>query len=142
MESSPSRITERVGIILVDHGSKLEAANKMLEGVARGFQETSAYAIVEPAHMELAEPTIEQAMARCVERGAQRIVVQLFFLSPGRHSMRDIPRMTREAAAHYPGIPVHISDPLGIDPRLNAILQSRIEEALKFDVVAANDEET
>ena len=34
------------------------------------FQRSTEYAIVGPAHMELAEPTIEMAFDRCVERGA------------------------------------------------------------------------
>ena len=35
--------------------------------------------------MELAEPTIEQAVAQCVARGARRVVVAPYFLSRGRH---------------------------------------------------------
>ena len=36
--------------------------------------------IVEPAHMELAEPSIATAFARCVERGATTVVVFPYFL--------------------------------------------------------------
>lgn len=41
--------------------------------------------LVEVAHMELAEPTIEQAVARCVAAGASRVIVAPYFLSRGRH---------------------------------------------------------
>jgi hypothetical protein len=39
-----------------------------------GKQHTG-YAIVEPAHMELAEPSIGVAFDRCIERGARLVVV-------------------------------------------------------------------
>lgn len=35
--------------------------------------------------MELAEPTIAQAVARCAAAGAQRVVIAPYFLSRGRH---------------------------------------------------------
>ena len=41
--------------------------------------------VVEVAHMELAEPTIEQAVGRCAAAGARRVVVAPYFLSRGRH---------------------------------------------------------
>ena len=75
------------GIILVDHGSRRGESNQLLEEVAAAFARRFAerYPIVEPAHMELAEPTIAAAYARCVERGAERIVVVPYFLGPGKH---------------------------------------------------------
>ena len=74
------------GIIIVDHGSRRDESNKMLEQVAELFARrfSEKYDIVEPAHMELAEPSIATAYARCAERGATRIVVVPFFLGPGK----------------------------------------------------------
>src|ERR1700722_5767357 len=61
------------GIVIVDHGSRGEESNLMLEGVADRFAQRflEKYSIVEPAHMELAEPSIATAFARCVQRGAK-----------------------------------------------------------------------
>jgi len=119
-----------VGVILVDHGSRFDAANAMLDEVARTFQEVSGAAIVEPAHMELAEPTVAQAFHRCVTRGAKRIVIHPYFLSPGRHSTTDIPRLAAEAAAKHPGVAYCVSEPLGLDARLTEVIERRVEEAL------------
>ena len=47
-----------IGIIVVDHGSKKSAANDQLLEVTGLFRRVARAAIVEPAHMELAEPTI------------------------------------------------------------------------------------
>lgn len=119
-----------VGIILVDHGSRFPEANEMLEEAARLFRQTTGIPIVEPAHMELAEPTLEQAFSRCVNQGAKRVVITLYFLSPGRHSMHDIPRLARKAAARFPGISYLVSNPLGWDPSMIRIILNRVKEAL------------
>ena len=60
---------DKLGVILVDHGSRREESNALLLDVVRQFAETTGLPIVEPAHMELAEPSIATAFARCVERG-------------------------------------------------------------------------
>ena len=120
----------RVAVILVDHGSQFAEANAMLDEVARGYQRMAAVDIVEPAHMEIAEPTIAQAFARCVARGARDVVVHPYFLSPGRHSIADIPRLTREAAAGFPGVRYRVTQPLGLDERMAEIIHRRVLDAL------------
>ena len=55
------------------------------EEFVRMFREESGRPIVELAHMEIAEPSIEVAFKRCVEQGATLVAVSPFFLSPGRH---------------------------------------------------------
>ena len=124
------RIPDDVGVILVDHGSKYAAANELLEEVAARYAEATGAAIVEPAHMELAEPTLFQAFERCVTRGAASVVVHPYFLAPGRHSTTDIPRMAREAAAHFPGTPCTVTAPLGLDPGMLGVIHRRVLESL------------
>jgi sirohydrochlorin ferrochelatase len=125
-----AKIPFDLGTILVDHGSKRDEANALLEDVAQLFRGATGAAIVEIAHMELAEPTIAQAFARCVAQGARRVVVHPYFLAPGRHSTADIPRLAAEAAAAHPGVPVTVTAPLGLDPRMTEIILDRIRESL------------
>lgn len=119
-----------LGVVIVDHGSKRVEANAMLEEVVRMYRSVSGAPIVEAAHMELAEPTIAQAFARCVEQGARTIVVHPYMLSPGRHSTNDIPRMVREAAAAHPGIQIAVTEPLGVDERIGEVIRRRVEQAI------------
>jgi sirohydrochlorin ferrochelatase len=117
----------QTGIIIVDHGSRREESNQMLEQVAGLFAQRfrERHAIVEAAHMELAEPSIATAYARCVARGAQRVMVVPFFLGPGKHWTSDIPRLTAEAADKFPLSRYHVSPTLGIDDLILDLLEKR-----------------
>lgn len=119
-----------MGVILVDHGSRREESNELLLEVVRQFVAASGLPIVEPAHMELAEPSIATAFARCAERGARTIVVFPYFLLPGRHWYEDIPRLAEEAARKHPGVRYLVTAPLGLDPLMNDIICQRIEHCL------------
>ncbi len=121
-------MNENLGIILVDHGSRLASANDMLNDVAALFRRVSGYRIVEPAHMELAVPSIADAFASCVQQGATHVVVHPYFLSPGRHSTTDIPRIVAEAARVHQGIAFHITQPLGLDDKIAQVIMARITD--------------
>jgi len=100
--------------LLIDHGSRRAEANALLDEVAslvRG--RLGLDAIVEVAHMEIAEPTVTQGFARCVARGATSVVAHPFMLAPGRHVSEDLPRLVAEAAAAHEGVRFMIADPLG-----------------------------
>jgi sirohydrochlorin ferrochelatase len=122
-----------LGIIIVDHGSRLDQSNRMLEELAAQFARRfpDRYAIVEPAHMELAEPSIATAFGRCVQRGARRVVVCPFFLGPGKHWTHDIPRLSAEAAAKHPGVQFQVAPTLGIDELMLDLLDKRIGQCLQ-----------
>lgn len=118
----------KIGIIIVDHGSRRPQSNTMLENLAKLFAERfkGHYDIVEPAHMELAEPSIATAYARCVHRGAERVVVSPYFLGPGKHWTQDIPRLTALAAQQFPQTRFHVTQTLGIDDLILDLLAKRI----------------
>ena len=119
-------------IIIVDHGSRRGESNDVVEEVAARFAATypHTFPVVEPAHMELAEPSIATALARCIKRGARRVVVMPFFLAPGKHWNEDIPRLVKDANKHFPDVQTTIAAPLGIDDLLLRLVAQRINERL------------
>ena len=121
------------GIIIVDHGSRSDPSNRLLhELVVRFAQRFAAqHRIVEPAHMELADPTIAKAYERCVARGATEIIVCPYFLGPGKHWHVDIPRLAADAAAQFPQTRVVVAAPLGIDELMLQLLDKRVMEAAR-----------
>ncbi len=122
---------DRIGVIVVDHGSRRAESNQMLLDVVQMFQQRSGYSIVEPAHMELAEPSISAAFDRCVARGAEMVVLHPYFLLPGKHWSEDIPALAGQAAEKHPGIPFLVTAPLGLHPLMAEIMQQRIARCLE-----------
>lgn len=125
----------QTGIIIVDHGSRLHESNRMLEQLTALFHNRFAerYPIVEPAHMELEEPSIATAYAKCVARGAGRIIVCPFFLGQGKHWTQDIPNLASQAAAAHPDTQYHVAFPLGIDDLILDLLEKRARFCVEHD---------
>jgi sirohydrochlorin ferrochelatase len=133
MTTSPFQLSpdaQPLGVILVDHGSRRDESNDMLLDVVREFTQATGLAIVETAHMELAEPSIATAFDRCVARGAKTVVVFPYFLLPGRHWHDDIPRLSAAAAKSHPGVRYLVTAPFGLHPLMNDVICSRIEHCL------------
>jgi sirohydrochlorin ferrochelatase len=126
-------MTVKNGMIIVDHGSRIAESNTMLERIATlfGVKFAADFTIVEAAHMELAEPSIATAYARCAQRGAQRVVVCPFFLGPGKHWTHDIPELTQKAASAFPETSFCVAAPLGIDDLILDLLYKRARECLQ-----------
>lgn len=117
------------GVIIVDHGSMKAESNALVEQIARAFAGRYPDAVVEPAHMELAAPSIADAYARCCARGATDIIVCPFFLAPGKHWTHDIPALAAAASAAHPGAVYRIAAPLGFDELILDLLAKRMREA-------------
>ena len=135
--TSPPSIAEKLskerlplGIIIVDHGSRRAASNDLLLDVVQAFEDQYACSIVEPAHMELAEPSIATAFDKCARQGAKTVVIFPYFLLPGRHWDEDIPRLAAAAAANHPGVQFLVTAPLGLHPLMSQIMADRIEHCL------------
>uniref|UniRef100_A0A5B7ACU1 Sirohydrochlorin ferrochelatase n=1 Tax=Davidia involucrata TaxID=16924 RepID=A0A5B7ACU1_DAVIN len=94
------------------------------------FRDKTGYPIVEPAHMELAEPSIKDAFSSCVQQGANRVIINPFFLFPGRHWHKDIPFLTAEAAKEHPGMSYIITAPLGLHELIVDVVNDRIQHCL------------
>lgn len=119
--------SKTTAIIIVDHGSRRAASNEMLEVATKNFADTVDYEIIEPAHMELAQPDIATAFRRCVERGADHVVVFPYFLSPGRHWSEDVPALVKDAAAPFADVTWLVTAPFGLHPDISAIIADRIQ---------------
>jgi sirohydrochlorin ferrochelatase len=116
-------------ILLVDHGSRRAEANTLLEDVADQVRERATDAIVEVAHLEIAEPDIAAGIDTCVAKGASQIVVHPYFLGPGRHTSEDIPAQVARAQESHADVQIRISEPLGGHAALIDVILERVSEA-------------
>lgn len=123
--NSPKRF-----ILLVDHGSRSPEANQVVEDIADMLRRAEAAPVV-VAHLQFAEPTIADAVDACAKAGATEIVVVPVFLSPGKHSMKDIPRMVDEALRKHSGITYSMASPLGAHLKIAEVIVERIESAVE-----------
>ena len=114
-----------IALLIVDHGSTRDEANRMLEDVADVVRRKRPGLIVHIAHMELAQPTLEEGIEACVRDGANEVVVHPYMLSPGRHAAHDIPDMVTQTAVRFPGVRFRVTGPLGIHDKIGEVVIER-----------------
>lgn len=128
---------KRIGILLMDHGSRNPASNARLHHLAQLYQlsisdpsglasasssssfRVESEIIVKAAHMEIATPSIPDGLKALMEDGVDEIVCHPYFLSPGRHVMEDIPQIVKQAIEDLSiEIPVITTEPVGSNTQL------------------------
>ena len=119
-----------LGIVVVDHGSRRAESNQCLLDVVASFRGASGCRIVEPAHMELAEPSLGTAFDRCVAQGANRVIIHPFFLLPGRHWSEDIPALAAAAARRHAGVQYLVTAPLGLHRLISQVIAEQVAHCL------------
>ena len=116
---------DKKALLIIDHGSKRVEANEMLKFVAAIIKKQKPGLIVHVAHMELADPTIEQGFEACVAEGATEVIAHPYMLSPGRHVVSDIPKMVGDAAGRHPHVKFSVTKPLGLHKKIAEIILER-----------------
>ena len=100
-------------LLVVDHGSREPEAAEHLERLAGELRRLRPGLRVYVAHLEQARPSVVEAVAACAAEGVSELVVHPFFLSPGRHAARDVPRAVEAAAAAHPSLRITVTPALG-----------------------------
>ena len=119
-------------VVLVSRGSSDPDANADLFKVARLLWDSRGLAMVEPAFVSLAQPSVPAALERCRLLGATRIVVVPYFLFTGVLVDRIADQAAGWAAAH-PGTDARPAPHLGADRRIADLVLDRYREALAGD---------
>lgn len=114
--------------IILGHGSRNPAATEQFHDLVAQLRARRTESVY-PAFMELADPSLADAVAEAVAAGADEIVVQPCFLFDGNHIRRDIPEMLAGFAAGHPAVTFRFGRPLGADSRVADILLERAAEA-------------
>ncbi len=117
-------------LIVFAHGSTVGAANQSIHDMAARVAARSGY-ITEAAFLEIAGPDLPRAVKSLVERGASRIVVLPYFLAPGRHAERDLPRIIEELQSIHKEVKIEAAANLDGHPALVGILLDRAAAILE-----------
>ena len=121
-------------LLMIGHGSRAEDANVGMFSIATRIRETNEVPIVECGFLQLCPPTIEEALDRCVEQGAERIHMIPYFLHMGVHIREDIPEVVAACRKKYPDVGIQLGDQLGEDPLLARVVLDRFREAREMGV--------
>lgn len=106
------------GLILFSHGSLLCGAGETLKEHASALKSRGDYCAVEVGFMNYSAPTFEEAIEKCFDAGADRIVVVPYFLIPGKFVKYDLQKRVEAAAQQHSPVPFVIAPPLGQDSLL------------------------
>ena len=112
-------------LLIVDHGSVKQESNLLVQHLAELIGSMRSNLRVHFAHLDLAEPTIEQGFERCVHDGATEVVVHPYMLAAGRHATEDVPKTVATIAKRFPQITVRVTDPLGLHEKLAQVVLER-----------------
>jgi sirohydrochlorin cobaltochelatase len=127
-DSSPSGA---VGLLVIGHGSRRDAANETLLAVADAVASRLPSYVVQPAFLELGRPTIAEGWAALVSAGVTKVVAHPYFLYPGNHTTHDIPAALDRAGEAYGALPWVLTEPLNLDPRIVDVVADRVAAVLE-----------
>ena len=113
-------------LLIIAHGSRRADSNDEVRALADAVraQPGQAYAHVETAFLELAEPSIQAGLAALAAQGASEIVAFPYFLAAGTHVAQDIPEAIAEFTAAHPAVTVRLTPHLGASAVLPAAILS------------------
>ena len=126
-------LSVKTAILVISHGSRHPPANDDLHQLVARLADAQPDAVLEPAFLELAEPDIQDGGARCVERGATRVLMIPYFLSAGIHLLRDLTAARDRLAESYPSVEFRLGRALGPDPLLDRLVRARIDQLAATD---------
>lgn len=124
----------KIGLILIGHGSKLPYNRETLEKLAEILRKRSRFERVEISFMVKNKPTIPEAIESVVKHGIAKIVLIPTFLAHGVHTKEEIPEMLKlkeeEPKLKAQGVTLIYGEPLGYDERIAEIIEEKALRAL------------
>lgn len=112
-----------VGIVVVGHGSREPAANAELEALVAAWAARAGHEVT-LGWVELARPSVADALAAAAARHDEVIAVPLFLFAAG-HVKNDLPLALDAVRARHPEVRLRAARPLGVDPSLAALVWAR-----------------
>lgn len=135
--------TDRIGVLLVGHGSSLPYGQEVLHKLAEEYKKSSDYP-VEVGFMNIAEPSIAVAVDTLKKKHVRKIIVVPAFIAHGIHTKQDIEYVLRLREDKRPS-KIHnfdeseridfddeiiYTEPFGADPRIVEILREIVNNSI------------
>lgn len=111
---------EQPAVVLIAHGSRNQGANDdhvaLCEAIERRRADVGRGGKVLPAFLEIAEPSIPDAIDLAA-RDSSEVRILPLFINQGNHVSHDIPEIVEEARQRHPAIDIRLLPHVGADPR-------------------------
>lgn len=125
----------RRAVMLIGHGSLRPDAGAAMIRLAARAEVAGVAPMVVAGFLNDRRPTFAEALARCIHMGAGAVIVQPYFLGPGRLIHEDLAQLVEAARLAHPGLVLRTAQPFGSHPALARLVLKR---ALEADYLAAN----
>jgi sirohydrochlorin ferrochelatase len=119
------------GLIVFAHGSRIEEANEAVRRVVEHLRPQLQSTRVEAAFLELGTPGLPEAARRLWSEGIRRITVVPYFLTPGIHLQRDLPRIVDDLQTELQGVSIEVTESLDGHPGLAQAVLERAQSRMK-----------
>lgn len=113
-------------LVVMAHGSRAAVANDEVRALAAWLEADGAAARVVAAFLELAEPSLPDAITALAAEGARSVRVLPFFLNSGRHVGRDVPALVEAARAAHPALVVEVLPHVGAGDAFRAFVRQQV----------------
>ena len=130
MNHSKLRLSQKKKVLIISHGSREMSANQEFKRLVGKYRKRHPGWKISHAFLELAAPSIPDALKALAETSNEIFVLPLFLFS-ARHVRKHIPEILRAFRQKHPGVNIHLASPLGAEPKLLDILDARLGKAGK-----------
>jgi len=118
-------------LLLAAHGSQDEAAIRELEQLTVLVRALAPAGVAVAAGcIELAAPSVPDALAGLIAGGATDVAVVPLMLFAAGHAKNDIPALLTRCRLDHPGVRLRYGRPLGLHPDLLALAGQRLDETV------------
>jgi sirohydrochlorin cobaltochelatase len=100
-------------VLLIGHGSLRPGSGAAMIRLAARAREAGVAPIVEAGFLNYSRPRFAQALERCIAQGAAEVIVQPYFLIPGKFVQVDLPRALKAFQAAHPAVALRLAAPFG-----------------------------
>lgn len=112
-------------VLYVSHGSRVPEATAEAMACIRAVKEEVAVPLQKICFLELADPSVEQAIETLINQGASSIVIVPVLLLAAGHYYKDIPNKIALEQEKYPFVTFTYGQPLGVQDRFIDVLAER-----------------
>jgi sirohydrochlorin cobaltochelatase len=105
-----------IGVILFAHGSRDPLWFQSLESIKLAMTVAHPNRPVVLAYLEMASPTLMEAVDHLVQIGLNQLTVLPMFLGVGKHLRADLPELIQAVKAKHPEVAVFLQPAIGEQP--------------------------